>query len=73
MAWLMTSSFRVIFDNFGYVQILKMSKVRLYNEARASNEGEEASKSIITAFNPKQAGHFADWYDYSVPPSVISV
>ena len=47
----MTSSIRVIFDNFGYVQILKMSKVRLYNQARGSNEGEEASKSIITAFN----------------------
>ena len=42
MAWFVTSSIRVIFDNFGYVQILKMSKVRLYNQARASNEGEGA-------------------------------
>ena len=51
MAWFMTSSNSCVFDNFGHVQILKMPKVRLYNQARASNEGEGASKSIITAFN----------------------
>ena len=42
---------RVVFDNFGYAQILKMAKVRLYNQARPLNEGEGVSKSIISAFN----------------------
>ena len=37
--------------NFGYVQILKMFKVLINNQARASNECELVNKSIITAFN----------------------
>ena len=51
MAWFMTSSIRAFMYNFGYVQIFKMSKVLINSQARASNECELVSKSIITAFN----------------------
>ena len=47
----MTSSIRVFFYSFGYVQILKMPKLLINNQTRASNEWELVSKSIITAFN----------------------
>ena len=48
MAWFMRHQIHVIFHNFGHVETLKMSKVRLYNQASDSIEGEGVSKSIIT-------------------------
>ena len=47
----MRSLIRVFFYNFGYVQILKVFKMLINNQARASDECELVSKRIITALN----------------------
>ena len=41
----------IFFYNVGYVQFLKVHKLLINNQTRASNECELVSKSIITAFN----------------------